>query len=216
MIKNILLFIVFLILGTTAVVIGYLWAVPGDTQLLKPFFPKTLFSIQNAPSESLKGEIASVSGSVAWQSRIAPYASLINSPQKLQQGEEVDTHSNGQAGIIFPGVGIINISSDSQINFIQTLPANFVVNEKQGTAVFEKTGTVPISIRGLDLLINLDSGKSSISVDKKTSQVTIRVEEGSVTLAFTDTNNNTEIVPISAGNEYVFNNNTKLGEIKAL
>jgi hypothetical protein len=30
---------------------GYLWVAPRDSQILKPFFPKTLFSIENAPSQ---------------------------------------------------------------------------------------------------------------------------------------------------------------------
>jgi hypothetical protein len=35
-------------------------------------------------------------------------------------------------------------------------------------------------------------------------------------IAFNDTNNSTNILTINKGEEYLFNNNTKLGKIKSL
>ena len=198
------------------VIYGYLWDAPRDSQLLKPFFPKTLFSVENPPNQSLTGDILSMSGNVAWQSRIANYATLINSPIKIQQGEEIDVQNNGNAIIDFTKVGKISVSPNTQINFIQTLPANFVLEQKQGILTFDKNGNIPASIRALDLLINIEEGSCTISVDKDSSDIIITVNSGSVTIAFNDTNNQTNILTIKEGKEYLFNNNTKLGKIKSL
>ena len=216
MLKNIFLFIVSLTISGLITITVYFLLSPSNTEFIKPFFPKTLFSLENAPTQSIVGNVTLISGSVAWQSRISPYSILINSPIKLQQGEEIDTQGNGQTIVSFAKVGIITFSPDTQINFIQTLSSNFVVQQKQGSAVYEKNGDIPMNIRGLDLLINLNSGKSIISVNPKNFQIALSVETGSATVAFNDTGNLTNILTISAGSEYIFNNNTKLGVINKL
>jgi len=216
MIKNIFLFIISILIGVTAVISGYLWVAPRDSQILKPFFPKTLFSIENAPSKSLSGKLASLSGNVSWQSRTANYATLITSSVKLQQGEEINVQNNGKAVMDFPQVATITASSNTQINFIQTLPANFVVEQKQGLSVYDKNGDIPVSVRALDLLINIEKGTCTVSVDKDTSDIIVTVNSGSVAVAFNDTGNNTNILTINQGKEYLFNNDTKLGKIKSL
>ena len=101
MLKKIFLFTISIIIGLTITVLGYLWDAPRNSQLLKPFFPKTFFSVANAPSQSLSGDITSMSGNVAWQSRTADYATLINSPVKIRQGEAISTYENGKAVIRF-------------------------------------------------------------------------------------------------------------------
>lgn len=216
MIKNIFLFIISILIGVTAVIFGYLWAAPRDSQILKPFFPKTLFSIENAPSQSLSGKVISFSGNVSWQSRTASYATLINSPVKLQQGEEVNVQNNGKVVIDFPQVVTITASSSTQINFIQTLPANFVVEQKQGLSAYDKNGDIPVSVRALDLLINVEKGSCTVSVDKDTADIIVTVNSGLVTVGFNDTGNNTNILTINEGKKYFFNNDTKLGKIKSL
>jgi hypothetical protein len=213
---KIFLFIFSILIGSVVVITGYFWDAPRDSQILKPFFPKTLFSIENAPSKSLSGSVASVSGNVAWQSRIASFATLINSPVKLQQGEKINTQSNGKAVINFSQVATITVSANTQLNFIQTLPANFVVDQAQGLSIYDKNGDIPLSVRALDLLINVKTGTCSVLVDKDTSNIVVSVSTGSAMIAFNDTNNNTNILTVNKGEEYLFNNNTKLGKIKSL
>lgn len=216
MIKNILLLVTSLVAGTMIIVLGFLWISPRDTQILKILLPKTFFSLEDAPTNSLVGEIASLSGKVAWQSRIAPVSILINSPVKLHQGEEVDTYEDGNVLMNFTKVGTIAASFNSQINFIQTLPEDFVVEQKQGIASFDKSGENPVSVIALNLLININSGESEIFVDKDTSRITVTVKTGSVTAAFNDNGNNTNVVSIKSGYEYFFDDNTKTGISEAL
>jgi hypothetical protein len=216
MIKNILLLITSIIIGILIIVLGFLWISPRDTEVIKIILPKSLFSLENAPTDSLTGKIASFSGKVAWQSRIAPVAILINSPIKLQQGEEVDTYNDGSAIINFPQFGTITESSDTQINFIQTLKENFVLEQKQGTIIFDKSGENQTSIIALDLLININSGQSSITVDKDNSKITVAVKTGLATVAFDDNANNTNVVSIKNGDTYIFDDNSRTGTIKKL
>lgn len=216
MLKKIFLFTISIIIGLTITVLGYLWDAPRNSQLLKPFFPKTFFSVANAPSQSLSGDITSMSGNVAWQSRTADYATLINSPVKIRQGEAISTYENGKAVISFPAIGNMTLSPNTQVGFIQTLPANFVVEQKQGISAYNKNGNIPISVSALDLLINIDEGSSTVSVDKDSTNIVVVVNSGSVTVAFNDTNNNTNIVTVNQGEQYLFNDNTKLGEVESL
>jgi hypothetical protein len=164
----------------------------------------------------LNGEVASISGNVSWLSRTASFAILINSPMKLQQGEEVITQNNGKVSIIFSKVVNLNVSPNTQVNLIQTLPTDFVVEEKQGLVMYDKNGETPVSIRALDLLINIDKGSCEVLVDKDTSDITVTVSAGSVTVAFNDTYNNTNIKSISEGKKYLFNNDSKTGNIKSI
>ena len=212
--KNILLFFIPLLVSSMVVVGAYLWISPRNAGILKPFFPKNYFSLSNAPLDSLKGNVASVSGKVGFVSRIASFATLINSSIKIEQGEEIDTYGNGETNIVFPKIGTIDVSANSQINFIQTLPQNFVVWQKQGLAVYSKNGDIPVSIVTGNLLINLESGKSTISLDKKTKDITVSVSSGSATVAFTSLNNNTKVLTLKKGDIYIFRDNARTGIIE--
>jgi hypothetical protein len=217
MFKNAFLLIVSVTLGIAIIILGFLWVSPRNTQVLKMILPQSLFSLEKAPTDSLSGEIASISGKIAWQSRIAPVAILINASTKLQQGEEVDSYNDGNAAIDFPEVAVITISPNTQVNLIQTLPQNFVVWQKQGLANYEKSGENPVSVIALDLLINVESGAScSILLDKENARVTVTVKTGSVTAAFNDSDNNTNVVLVKSVHEYIFDDNSKTGRIKTL
>ena len=78
----------------------------------------------------------------------------------------------------FPQAVTITASSNTQINFIQTLPANFVVEQKKGLSMYDKSGDIPVSVRALDLLINIEKGTCTISVDKDTSDIIVTANPG--------------------------------------
>jgi hypothetical protein len=134
----------------------------------------------------------------------------------LQQGEEVDTYDNGNVTINFAQFGTITESFNTQVNLIQTLPENFVIEQKQGTITFDKIGDNQTSIIALDLLININSGQSSIFVDKENSKITVSIKTGLATVAFNDNANNTNVISIKNGDKYIFDDNTKTGVIKKL
>src|SRR4051794_20941381 len=66
------------------------------------------FSIENPPSNSLKGEIATFSGEVQWQSRTATEGAKLDAVRPLQQGENIIT-KKGTALLQFPNIGTIDV-----------------------------------------------------------------------------------------------------------
>lgn len=214
MFKNSLLLIVSLVAGSLIIILGFLWISPRNTQVLKIILPQTAFSLENPPSDSLTGEVTLISGKVGWISRVAATATLISSPIKLRQGESIAIYENGSANINWPAFGNISANSNTQLNFIQTLPENFVIQQTKGTATYNRTGVNPMSIIALDLLIDIKSGENTISINKDLSKITVNVKSGSLSVAFDDIENNTNVVSLKSGDEYIFNDNTRLGLIK--
>lgn len=210
MIKNILFLFSSIILGFVLIVSGYLLTSKKTIATSNPFIPATNFSLENAPTDSLIGKISSFSGNVAWQSRTAPIANLINSNIDLRQGEELITQGNGKAYFQFPKILDISMQENSDLSIIQTLPANFVFEQKQGDVTYTKiNGTTPVSVRGFDLLIEVN-GSVEISMDVKTSKVFVNVSSGTATAAYTDNQNNTQTVTINPKDEFSFDNNSKI------
>lgn len=208
MFKNSLYFLSAALVGFFLFVTVYLLL--HVAQSTYPTIPQTQFSISHAPTDALIGNLATLSGQVLWESRTASTPSAITKVQPIQQGELLQTKDKGVFTLSFQNVLLATASAKGAINIIQTLPANMVLQQQDGKISYEVLGTkIPVSIRAIDLLINLTSGKSSIEVDNKKSQVTIDVLSGSITLAYTDTNNTSVVKKFSAGQEISFNNNTK-------
>jgi hypothetical protein len=214
MAKNSILLLFSVLAGFLLVVLGYLWFSPQNSELIKPFFPTTKFSLENAPTQSLVGNIATISGNVVWLSRTATFATPINSPIKIQQGEEVDTKANGNIIIEFLNHAAISIMPNTQINFIQTLPANIVLEQKKGKAIYKENPTgVPLSVVDSNILIDI-KGIVVIANDSKTPDITVSVEEGSAKVAYVDLENNSNVLNLKSGQKYVFNDNKKEGIIE--
>ncbi len=199
-----------------AVVIGFLSTIfiyfkinkVNVNKIVSPLITSEL-SLFNAPSDSLTGKITGLSGTILWTAR-DNNQQLITKPQNIQQGEEVETGTNSSLKMAFNNIVFISISANSKLSIIQTLPANLVFNQLFGKLEYEKlNSSIPVSVRALDLLININDGESEISVDKNDSTIKISIKTGDVTIAFTDTNNKTIIQNIKSGEDLIFNNNSK-------
>ena len=57
-----------------------------NSQQLQSPLATLSFSLETAPSESLRGTIVSLSGDVGWQSRISTQAAQITKSMQIQQG----------------------------------------------------------------------------------------------------------------------------------
>lgn len=170
---------------------------------------KPTFSIEKAPKNSVKGTIESLSGSVKWESRTATAPSEIIKPVTIQQGEILETGEDGKVTIIFPDITSITLSSQSKISITQTLPANFVFDQKEGSVAYEKTGQTPISIRALHLLTTLNTGKLTLTIDKESAEITIVVKKGSATVGFNNLENISTVINIEEGEEFIYNDDTR-------
>ncbi len=215
--KNILLFLTFFILGASSFWAYNLWQSKSRelqivTQVKKQ---EERFNIANPPQESKIGTIMSMSGDIKWESRVATEPATIISPVPIKQGERLVTGDQGRLVVNFEDTGSLSVSPKSDVSFIQTLPADFVVNQTEGIVTYTQTGQTPISIRSYHSLIRLKNGSIEVGVDNKTSEVNLTNIKGEATAAFNDINNISTVVGLSGGKAYAFNDGQRtLTEIK--
>lgn len=214
MTKYLNLFLLFLLIGII-VIVGYSIWKKEKTVIIKNIIPQEkIFSIEPAPKQARVGTIATMTGQIFWQSRIATQSSEIKDLKQVQQAELLGTGKDSSVSALFNDAVSINLSSDSEIEFLQTLPLNFVFRQNKGTIIYEKIGTVPLSIRTLHLLISVLTGKISLATDMETHIVTLEVLEGSVKLGYNDVDYNTQTLELKKGERYIFEDDTREGIIE--
>jgi hypothetical protein len=219
--KKIILFLIpFLI--TIAVVVFYFKLTQKINNLRLPVFPSvslsdliklSRFSLDKAPSQSLVGTIISMSGDVEYEARMATEAAKINSPIDVQQGESLLTGVNGKLILNFDKAVEIDISSDTSIGIIQTLPANVVFFQSMGSTEYKKLANIPVSIRSKHLLIE-NNGDITVTIDKVKPIITVVVNSGSATFAYNNLNNISKVWTVESGKTLIFNDGTRRVVIK--
>ena len=209
--KYFVLFIIFLVIGFTSV-LGYRLFTTRTSEPITNIINNITqpgFSVEEAPSQSIRGSIKEMSGEVNWVSRTATEGAKITSLQALQQGEEIQTGENGTFLAEFPNESTIRIQPKTQIDFVQTLPIDFVTSIASGSATFTKLSDIPVSIRAMHLLIRQNSGEISVGIDSDNSLVSVNVVSGSIRVAFNDLNLNSQVIDFSAGKKIIFNDTTR-------
>lgn len=171
------------------------------------------FSLENAPTESLKGNIPVMTGEVDWQDRVATEAAKISSPSAIQQGEKLITGEKSTLSLVFPSAVSVKFLEKTAIEMIQTLPANLVFSQTTGMAEYTKTGGYPVSVRTLNLLTNI-TGDTIISINPDKPIITLTVKSGDVTVAYNDLKYLSHEVTITAGHTYTFNSGTRKAALK--
>jgi hypothetical protein len=209
MIKKIILLLFSILLGS--IFVGLYYISKQNTINTLPNIPTTQFSIDKAPKASLQGTISQISGTVLWQSRAEDQPLPVTTIPELQQGEKIATQNDGKVTIQFGKTIVITASSNTVLNFIQTLPVDIVIAQNGESATYENSGnTFPISVRTAGLLTNLTQGKIIVAFDKNTSLVIIKVLQGSSEAAWNDGDNNTHLVTIEQGKQFEFNTDTEI------
>jgi len=168
------------------------------------------FSLEDAPSESLRGQITKMKGNIDWQGRTATEAAGISAPITIQQGENLITEAGGSLTLVFQNACSLNFSEKTEIDIIQTLPADIVFSQVSGVAEYSKTGSYPIDIRTSTLLTEL-MGDATISRNPLKPIVTVFVKSGSAIVAYNDLKYISHEVTINAGQTYTFNYGTRRG-----
>lgn len=171
------------------------------------------FSLENAPTESLRGKITKLTGDVAWQSRVATEEAKVENLTEVQQGERVVTGTDGSLAISFENAVNISISKNSDLDIVQTLPVNLVFLQNSGIVNYEKTGDSPVSVRSMHL-IAVGSKEINVNVDKEKSLTTIKNVDGELKITFNDLNFNVKEITVTKGKTYVFNDKTRRGVLR--
>ncbi len=212
--KSIFSLIISILIGGI-IAVGYFRFAVDKNPVLSPIAQNTIdnFSIAEAPKESIIGNITAMTGDILWESRVATAPAKIDQPVSIAQGENLVTNDNGNATVVFTGIGSVKLSPKTETDFVQTLPTNFLVDQKQGTADYTKNGTVPFSIRSLHLLITI-SGEISLAIDKDQPIVTITVKRGMATVGYNDLNYVSQLQTIEEGQKLVFDDNTRTVIVK--
>ena len=185
----------------------------SDASLIPVPTITTQFSLSKAPSESIQGEIASMSGTVEWLSRTATKPVKIKSPQMIQQGEELSTGVNGNVDVVMKNDSVFSLTPNSHVNFVQLLPVNFVVEQDKGTVTYQDTSQVPISVKSFDLITIMTKGIYTVSVDPVNKTVVVTVDKGGVKEGYEDTQNTSNVVNLDAGQKFIFDDTTRVGTV---
>lgn len=216
--RTVIIFLISITIGI-ALIYSLKTGVRQTTYVRSPYPIPISFSLDKAPSESIKGTIASLSGNVGWQSRTATETAQITKPQEIQQGEAIETKDNGKMTLQFENVFTSYLSQNTFLNIVQTLPTQFVIDQSKGKTDFEKLGQIPLTIRSYSLLIaiNDSDGDVEIETNEKRGIITTSVKKGSITVAYNDSKQETtRVLTIDEGNQYIFNNDTKKGNVKPI
>jgi hypothetical protein len=186
------------------------------SQQLKTPLTQSAFSLDVAPAKSLRGTIISLFGEVSWQSRIATESSLITEAMQIQQGETIKTSETGRAVVIFFKIVNINIYPKTEINLIQTLLSNIVIEQNSGKSEYTKLDNYPLNIRSKNLLIKINQGGITVTMNEDQPYVLVDVKSGSITIGYNDSNYITRVLDIKSGNRLIFQTDTKKVGIVAI
>jgi hypothetical protein len=211
--KSLIIFSISLVVGFLLVTGYAYWNHQRTFALVPTPVITTKFSLANAPQDSLKGEIASVSGSVNWLSRVAKKPVLLTSKHSIQQGEELGTGKNGNAIVTIQHTTAVLLSANSHINFIQILPINMVIAQDKGSVIYENVGSNALTVNTLDLITAINRSWVQISVDPVAKSVTVTVQKGSITVGYEDLQNTSNVVTVDAGKEFVFDDTSRIGTV---
>lgn len=211
--KTALLVVLAIVLGF-GIMYGYISLTKSPEKLQHPTSTATQshFSLSNAPSDSLKGKVLSLAGDTKWESRNATAPAALNQLVTLQQGEEIVTGATGSMTIQFPKGISLNVSANSDVSFIQTLPQSMVFAQKSGLVKYTKTEDSPLFIRSNSLLLELQNG--TISVAMNDAVTTVSVLSGNIKAAYNDIDTKSIVSSVSAGEKFVYDSMLKDGVIE--
>jgi len=216
MITKLRIFIVTVLIGFCSTLVYYALVDKAQSDLGSTPTPTPkieAYDLEKAPPSSLKGKITQMIGDVGWQSRVATEPASITEPIPIQQGEKLVTGKDSKAIIQFQGDTTIQISAESGVNLTQTLPANIVVTQENGTVIYaQNESTIPLSVRARHLLIRLHEGSISVQLAEKTNEddeitdsaITVNMLKGSATTAYNDLDYQTHTLNLVAGNTLLF------------
>jgi len=172
------------------------------------------FSLEEAPSESLRGEITSMTGDVTFLGRTATEAAkLASGSGVVQQGENYITGDKSTLSINFDKAISIDMLEKTEVDIIQTLPATIVFSQVAGTADYKMATSSSVAIRTSYLLTQLN-GEAVISRNPDKPIVTVNMKSGNAVLAYNDLKFVSHEVMILGGHNFTFNYGTRRGVLK--
>lgn len=194
------------------VIFGYVKMKTAPVSQIPPVNKKSVypdFSIATAPTDSLKGTIATYSGTLLWESRIATIPGELKDTVQIQQGERLITEGKGNALINVNTFGTIILSENTDLSFIQTLPVDFVVRQNKGTVEYVVNGNIPLSVRIRSTIITKTAGTLKITMTDGDPIILISTVQGAAQIGFNDLDYVSQVYTLREGQIYEFNSDER-------
>jgi len=206
-INRILLGIIFFLLGAAAAL--------GIFTKKEPNFESTKFSLEEAPSESIRGQITNMSGDIWWQSRTATEPAKLAEPVASQQGEVLIASESGKLTVSFNPAAGISLFPETQVEIIQTLALNLVFNQTQGVGQYLVTGLVPVTIRSLNLIVNVEDGLLVVDTDEETGGIILGLKTGRASVGYNSPDFESRVWQLEPGDVFSYDSNERKGYFNA-
>lgn len=221
MVKKILLGILLVLIGASAALIFFFaknHSVPGAIITIggteKKFEP-TKFSLENAPSDSIKGQINNMTGDIWWQSRTATEPAQLNEPIAIQQGETLIASEAGKLTVNFNPAATISLFPNTQVEIVQTLPLNLVFNQTKGVGQYQVSGINPVTIRSFNLIVNIESGLINIETDEETGEIILGLKTGWAKVAYNSPEFDSKVWELEPGDVFSYDSSERRGYFNA-
>ncbi len=167
------------------------------------------FLVEKPPKDSLVGTILTLDGDVKWQSRTATTPAVLAENISLYQQETVETGEDGIFAALFGNAIEVDLSSNSIVDLTQTLPTNFVINQRKGTVKYvQKNASIPLTVRSYPLIVKI-TGTTTIKIDDEEEDIILHIESGSITLAYNDFDVVSNVVTAKEGDTVAFDKTTR-------
>lgn len=199
--------IIFFLLGAT-VALGIFFA------KREPNFEPTKFSLDQAPSDSIKGQIINMTGEIWWQSRTATEPAQLKDTISVQQGEIWIASESGNLTIEFAPAATITLFPKTKIEIVQTLPLNLVFNQIQGITQYQAFGSSPVTIRSLNLIVNLEDGLLVVDTDEATGAIILGLKTGRAKVGYNSPEFDSKVWELEPGDVFEYDGNLRRGYFK--
>lgn len=181
----------------------------------EPRFEPTKFSLDQAPSESIKGQINNMTGDIWWQSRTATEPAQLIEPVTIQQGEILIASEAGHITVRFDPAAVISLFPDTQVEIVQTLPLNLVFNQTKGVGQYQVSGTNPVTVRSFNLIVNIDNGLINIDTDEATGVITLSLKTGMATVGYNSPEFDSKVWELEPGDVFSYDSSERRGYFNA-
>src|ERR1035437_10299896 len=173
------------------------------------FTPQQMHVVLNPPQEAVQAMVTNISGKVEKEGRNDTSFHDILKPTTLVEGESLIATDSGSVSVQFNNIAVLSLATNTELDYLNGLPNALVVRQPRGTIAYDTSLNIkPFSIRSLGLLTQLTSQAKATIITNTTEQtVYVTVIKGTVTLAYSDQNNNTQVEKLNKGQKALFDNN---------
>ncbi len=172
----------------------------------------TAFSLEQAPRDSVRGQIMKLEGLVLWQSRMATEPAQLREGTRIQQGEKIVTTENSSLKVHFASQSAILLNPESEVEIIQTLPIEHVFKHNQGEALYQSFSGSSISVRSLNMILNLQATASAmLTTYPEIEEVVIDIKTGQGTVAYNSPEFESKLWSLKRGDIFVYDSSKRKG-----